>query len=204
MEQLALPTELRIPHGRTAAGQPTHLLCRLPTLDDVPALVEACQDPEIPQWTTVPSPYGEEHGRGYVEFSAAKWGTRAGLHLLITPGQGHPLADIPLLGSVGTDIDWAGDEAEVGYWIHARARRHGVAATATAGLCRWLLDAGLQRLQAKVLVGNVGSVRTLEKVGFKLEGTLRGVAAGPCGIGAERIDEHILGLLPHELAAVEV
>ena len=47
-----------------------------------------------------------------------------------------------------------------------------------------------------MITGNTGSVRTLEKVGFRVEGTLRGLAAGGCGDGADRIDEHILGLLP--------
>ena len=33
---------------------------------DVPAIAAACQDPEIPRWTSVPSPYGEEDARAFV------------------------------------------------------------------------------------------------------------------------------------------
>jgi RimJ/RimL family protein N-acetyltransferase len=193
MDPQPLPVELVIPHGGSS------LRCRLPGLDDIPAVVEACQDPEIPRWTTVPSPYGEAEARRYVEFCAARWGTRSGLHLLIIPGPDHPLVDLPLLGTVGFDVDdWADEQASVGYWIHADARGHGVASTATAGVCRWLLEAGMKRIQAEALVGNTGSAKTLDKVGFLLEGTHRGVAAGPCGVGADRIDVHRFGLLPED------
>src|SRR3954466_5430595 len=33
---------------------------------DVPALVAACQDPEIPRWTAVPSPYTEADARAFL------------------------------------------------------------------------------------------------------------------------------------------
>jgi RimJ/RimL family protein N-acetyltransferase len=35
--------------------------------DDVPAIVEACQDPEIPRWTSVPSPYTEADALEWLE-----------------------------------------------------------------------------------------------------------------------------------------
>ncbi len=192
MESQPLPTRLVVPHGNAT------LVCRLPRLDDIPAVVEACQDPDIPRWTTVPSPYGEEQGRGFVEFSLTCWGERRGIHLLITPGDDHPLSHLPLLGACGADIDWTGEQASAGYWIHVDARRHGVARAALGGICRWLIDLGFQRVAAEVLVGNTGSCRTLESVGFKLEGTRRSLAAGHCGLGADRNDQHTFGLLPHE------
>jgi len=34
---------------------------------DLAALVEACQDPEIPRWTRVPSPYGPADARLYLQ-----------------------------------------------------------------------------------------------------------------------------------------
>ena len=34
--------------------------------EDVPAIVAACQDPEIPRWTSVPSPYTEDDARRYL------------------------------------------------------------------------------------------------------------------------------------------
>ncbi len=44
-----------------------HVALRPPELRDVPAITEACQDPEIGRWTRVPWPYREEHARAWVE-----------------------------------------------------------------------------------------------------------------------------------------
>jgi RimJ/RimL family protein N-acetyltransferase len=38
---------------------------------DVAALVDACQDPEIPRFTLVPSPYTEDHARAWLRRVAA-------------------------------------------------------------------------------------------------------------------------------------
>ncbi len=40
---------------------------RRPVLDDVPAITEACQDPETQRWTTIPVPYGEADARWFVQ-----------------------------------------------------------------------------------------------------------------------------------------
>ena len=39
---------------------------RRPVEADVPALVEALADPEIPRWTLVPQPYGEAEARDFI------------------------------------------------------------------------------------------------------------------------------------------
>ena len=192
MNPQPLPTELIVPHADST------LVCRLPTLADVSAVIDACQDPDIPRWTTVPSPYGEAEGRGFVEWATAGWAHRRSLELLITPGDGHPLSHLPLLGAGGARLDWEGEQANAGYWIHADARRQGVARAVLGGVCRWLFSIGFKRVEADVLVGNTGSCRTLESVGFRLEGTRRSLAAGRCGVGADRLDQHIFGLLPDE------
>ena len=43
------------------------VLLRPWTLDDIPGVTHACQDPEIPRWTTVPTPYTEADARAYIE-----------------------------------------------------------------------------------------------------------------------------------------
>src|ERR1700752_3099708 len=37
------------------------IILRHPTLNDAPAIYEGCQDPDVPMWTNVPSPYTREH-----------------------------------------------------------------------------------------------------------------------------------------------
>ncbi len=192
MDAQPLPTELVIPHGDST------LVCRLPTLDDIPSIVESCQDPEIARWTMVPANYTEADGREFIELSLGGWARRDNLALLITPGDDHPLSELPVLGSGGARLDWDGEQASVGYWIDAGARRLGVARAALGGLCSWLIGQGFKRIEAEVLVGNAGSCRTLESVGFQLEGTRRSLAAGHCGVGADRNDQHTYGMLPDE------
>ncbi len=34
---------------------------------DVPALVEACQDPEITRWVSIPRPYASTDGEAFIE-----------------------------------------------------------------------------------------------------------------------------------------
>ncbi len=192
MEARPLPTELAIPHSDGP------LLARLPTLDDLPSIVDACQDPEISRWTTVPSPYGEAEARGYVESSLTRWGSREGLEMVITAAHEHPLAQVSILGAVLAGVDWARAEAVVGYWIAGPARRRGVASAAVFALSRFLLDLGFHRLEASVMVGNPGSGPTLRKVGYRLEGVRRNVHARTCGIG-DRLDLETYSLLPGEL-----
>ena len=43
---------------------------RTPTNENAAAIAEACQDPEIPRWTVVPSPYSLEDAQQFVELVA--------------------------------------------------------------------------------------------------------------------------------------
>lgn len=192
MEARSLPTELAIPH------RDGMLLARLPTLDDLPGIVEACQDPEIPRWTTVPSPYGEIEARAFVESSLSLWGRREGLQLVITAPDDHPLGGGSILGATIGAVMWDRTEAVVGYWIAGNARRRGVASAAVFAISRFLLDLGMQRLEASVIVGNPGSGPTLRKVGYRLEGVRRNVHADTCG-DQDRLDMEVYSLLPGEL-----
>jgi RimJ/RimL family protein N-acetyltransferase len=94
---------------------------------DIPAIVEACQDPEIPRWTTVPSPYTEEDARAFVTGGVP--GRADDLQLAIVAAAGDEL-----LGSVGL-FSPAEGVGEVGYWVAAPARGRGVAARAVGLLC---------------------------------------------------------------------
>jgi RimJ/RimL family protein N-acetyltransferase len=175
-----LPTALQ--HG--------DLVLRLPTRADTEAVVAACQNPEVPRWTRVPSPYGQAEAHTWFELAAAEQAAGEGLHLLITEHGA-------LLGSVGiVGLDWTGKVAEVGYWVSAEARGRGVAGRALEVVAAWALQQGLQRLYADVIVGNDASERVLEKAGFQREGVQRSMP--PVGSGADpdaRIDIAVWSLI---------
>jgi RimJ/RimL family protein N-acetyltransferase len=159
---------------------------------DAPAVLAACQDPEVVRWTSVPQPYTAEAARAWVEEQApALWAT----------GRATPFAVLDatsgaLLGSAGLQGIEHGT-AEVGYWLAPEARGRGVATEALAAVCRWGFGAlGLGRITWLAYVGNDASRRVAERVGFAFEGTLRGYL--PHRDGTRR-DAWVAGLLPGEL-----
>lgn len=128
--------------------------------DDVPVIVAACQDPEIPRWTSVPSPYTEADARGWLESDEEDYA-------IVDKATGE------LLGSIGVRYPRSG-VGEVGYWVKREARGRGVATRALALLARWALEArDLGRFQLRADVENEASQRVAEKAGFVREGVLR-------------------------------
>jgi RimJ/RimL family protein N-acetyltransferase len=136
---------------------------RAVTLDDVPAITRACQDPEIARWTLVPSPYDESDARSFV----------CGLDAVHAAGRSLSLAVVdasagPLLGVVGLPVvDAQRRRAEVGYWVAAWARRRGVAARAVRLLCAHAFATlGLELLHALVDRENAASQAVARAAGF--------------------------------------
>jgi RimJ/RimL family protein N-acetyltransferase len=91
---------------------------------DVPAIAAACQDPEIPRWTTVPSPYTEADARAWLESDEEE------SFAVVDRASGE------LLGSIG--VRYLDDgSGEVGYWVKREARGRGVATRALGLVARW-------------------------------------------------------------------
>lgn len=137
---------------------------------DVPAIVAACQDPEIPRWTALPSPYSERDAREYLARTEADRiiGRELGV-AVVDPSSGG------LLGSCGlARFDWDDRRAEIGYWVAAEARRRSVGTRATRLLSRWALRSlGLERIELLANPDNEPSQRLALSAGFTREGLLR-------------------------------
>ncbi|MGC2288788.1 MAG: GNAT family N-acetyltransferase [Thermoplasmata archaeon] len=87
-------------------------------------------------------------------------------------------------------------EAEVGYWIRRKHWGRGFGTEALWLLCRYgFRSRSLHRIEAIVVVGNRGSRRVLEKVGFRAEGRSRQASRLRNGW----VDEWRFGLLRGEL-----
>src|ERR1700759_4511125 len=87
----------------------------------LPELVEACRDPEIVRWTSVPSGYTEADARNYLRqrFDAAFAGLTAPFAIAHAE-TGHLLGSISLLR-----FAWGDARGEVGYWLARWARGQG-------------------------------------------------------------------------------
>jgi RimJ/RimL family protein N-acetyltransferase len=158
---------------------------RLRPLDksDVPAIVAACQDSEIPRWTAVPSPYTEADARAWLESDEEE------SFAVVDRASGE------LLGSIGVRyLD--GGIGEVGYWVKREARGRGVATRALGLVARWaLVEKRLGRFQLRADVANEPSQRVAEKAGFVREGVLRSALA----FKGERHDVVMYSLVPDDL-----
>ncbi len=137
--------------------------------NDVDTVTEACQDPEIPRWTTVPSPYRREDAEHWlceIVPGAARDGS--GVHLLA-------FEDERLAGSFSVmEIDRERGYGELGYWVAAEARGRGVATRATRLLHDWAVrELGLTALEILPHRDNAASRRVAERCGYTLTGELR-------------------------------
>jgi RimJ/RimL family protein N-acetyltransferase len=151
---------------------------------DAPEIVECVdRDPEISKWLDqVPQPYGLEDALAYVRGI----GEQA---FAICSDAGR------VLGSIGVRWNEARDVGEVGYWLRADARGHGVATRALALVAAWALSVeGVARLQLRAAVENEASRRVAEKAGFRLEGVLRSAHWSPRL--ERRLDWAMYSLLP--------
>jgi len=148
---------------------------RPPAAGDIDAITDACQDPEIPRWTRVPTPYTRAHAGEYVERSARTWdqGTDAPFVIVAAESQA-------LLGAIGVHRLGGEDNGpEVGYWLERSARGRGVATRALRLVSGWACHELGVRLLLQADVRNVASRRVAEKARFRYVGK----AKAPDGCG---------------------
>jgi RimJ/RimL family protein N-acetyltransferase len=143
---------------------------RLHADSDIPAIVAACRDPEIPRWTRVPAPYREVDARSWLEQEShgRARGQLLGL-LVVDPG------DDRLLGSAGiVHVDREEGRCELGYWMAREGRGRGLATRAVRMLSGWVFDnVPVDRIEIHAEPDNSASRRVAERAGFTFEGVLR-------------------------------
>jgi RimJ/RimL family protein N-acetyltransferase len=166
------------------------VLLRQARPEDADAVTQACQDPETQQWIPVPVPYETAHAEQWISQRAAAWADDQELNWIVADNE-----DGRVLGTVALhpldETMW-----EIGFWTAPWARRQGVTTAACRLACRWGFDElNLQRVEWWAGVGNWGSRRVAERLGFTIEGTCR--ARLPHR--GERKDAWVGGLLRGEL-----
>ncbi|RII19870.1 ribosomal-protein-L7/L12-serine acetyltransferase [Streptomyces sp. YIM 130001] len=148
------------------------LLLRTPVAADTPAVFEACQDPMIQRWTTVPSPYARVDAEIFTERLVPDGWRDSTMYTLAAfrhdaPASGDIVAMLGL-SARGTGV------FELGFWAHPRHRGNGYTVEASDAFCRWgMQHHGMDRIEWRAEVGNHASRAVAEKSGFSFEGTLR-------------------------------
>ena len=165
---------------------------RLMAEDDLPAVVDAVQDPLIPRFTTVPAPYGESEARQWQRMATTGFAAGTDLATLIVDAD-----DGRLLGAVGIHgLNPQTGRCSAGYWLAAAERGHGFATRGLRLLCGYAFDElGLKRVELWIEPANRASLAVAERAGFTREGLLRSFMV----LAGERRDMLMYSLLPGEL-----
>ena len=101
--------------------------------DDTAFVFDACQDPDVPRWTTVPSPYRGADAALFVDAHACRQPEASSAWFAMT------ITDTgELLGSISFNVfDQVAGAGDIGYWLAWEARGAGVATTCLDGLVCW-------------------------------------------------------------------
>lgn len=151
---------------------------------DVAFVVGASDDPLIPPISEIPAHCDADGARAFIDAQRRRIEEGRGWAWALVP-PGH---DLPV-GYVGALwISRAAGRASIGYWTGAAARRSGLTSDGVRVVADWLLrEGGVERLEAFIEPGNVGSIRVAEGAGFEREGLMRSFAP----IGGERRDAYL-------------
>ncbi|MDO8382732.1 MAG: GNAT family protein [Microbacterium sp.] len=140
----------------------------IPTHVDVDAITEAAQDPEVPRWTTLPSPYTRADAEEFIGKAASWWELTSELTWGIR-------IDGSWIGMIGLHATQPGGDAEIGFWMAKSARGKGFLTEAAARVVDFAFaePLSLARVEWRAIVGNVASARAARALGFRYEGLLR-------------------------------
>jgi ribosomal-protein-serine acetyltransferase len=123
-----------------------------------------------------------------------EWNEGTGFHFTIN-------RDGDLDGALGLEVRAPINRiGEIGYWIRSDRAGQGLVTEAAEAVVAFGFDVlGLYRVELRAGVGNRASQRVAEKLGFRLEGTLRKGCPG----GPEPYDCYMYGLLLEDFLSEE-
>lgn len=144
---------------------------RPPAESDVQKIFDACQDPLIPRFTTVPAQYTLAHALDYVQRVPASLELRREFPFIIEFGVGDEKV---FSGAISFhSISLENSRAEVGYWIDAPMRGKGIGTIATKIITNYgFRTMGFRRIEAAVDIDNTASQKLLISAGYSKEGVL--------------------------------
>ncbi|MFE1367866.1 GNAT family N-acetyltransferase [Streptomyces anulatus] len=144
--------------------------------EDLPALLEAYEDPAMRRWLAT-QVSGADGAADWLEAQRRGWATGTRFAFAVTETvdgdrqDGGPVG-APLGNIVLKRPDPRSECSEVGYWTTAAARGRGVASRALTALSDWAFtefaEQGLVRLELMHQVDNEASCRVAEKCGYAL------------------------------------
>ena len=139
---------------------------------DIDSIFNACQDPLIPAFTTVPANYTLDHAIDFVRSDPFSFSERRELRFVIDYGNGD---DAEFAGVISLHtINIKNHTAEIGYWMEKSMRGKGIGTIAAKMITNYgFLTKCFSRNEAEVDLDNSASQKLLMSAGYTKEGILR-------------------------------
>ncbi len=148
---------------------------------DIVPIYNACQDPLIPRFTTVPSPYLMSHAEEFIrDLAPRSFEQKTEMLFSIVKGKGAEEKFCGLISFHTLSLDH--HSTEIGYWLDEDARGKGIGKAAVKLLSEYGIETmGFRRIEALVDVENLASRALLAASGYQEEGILRNRVTRPDG-----------------------
>ncbi|MGC5016232.1 GNAT family N-acetyltransferase [Streptosporangium sp. DT93] len=132
--------------------------------DDVPAMVDLFDEPQVARWTPLRSPFDADAAREYLTRARAARAADRGVQLAVTEDGREPLGEVLFFRRAGES-----GVAELAYAIGARHRGRRLAARAVEVMARYAATSlGTRGLVLRVDPANGASVAVARATGFHL------------------------------------
>lgn len=142
---------------------------RRPTFGDKSKFIEMIVgDADIIRFTTVPDPYDESHADTKLLGADEYFKAKSGIEFVVADASDQLVGQVALWGANHFD-----HFISVGYMMHPAHRGNGIMSRAVKAVSEYAFTLGFRRVQADVMVDNIGSIKTLEKAGFTQEARLK-------------------------------
>lgn len=147
------------------------LLLRQPVIADAPAFYEILSDEEAMHFISFGVLPSVEHAQALIEARGQEYTSQESLWWTVCR-QEDPATPIGTFGYVETNNSH--HYAEIGYILSKAHWRHGYTEEGVRAMIHFAFtQMALNRIEARVMVGNEKSMGLLQKLGFTLEGVLR-------------------------------
>lgn len=146
------------------------LLLRPITYADLDEMYRYCAVPAVSEYTTWDAHQSKEDTKAFIDFVMSRYEVDK-----LGPWGIEYKKKKKLIGSCNyLGCDSNSMRVELGYVLSNEYWDRGIMTEAVSRIIQFgFEDIGLERIQAKCLVGNIGSAKVMEKTGMKFEGLLR-------------------------------
>jgi RimJ/RimL family protein N-acetyltransferase len=139
---------------------------------DIDSIFNACQDPLIPAFTTIPAAYTIDHAIDFVRSDPFSFAERREFRFVVDYGNGD---DVKFAGVISLHtINIKNHTAEIGYWLEKSMRGKGIGTIAAKMITDYgFRTLGFRRIDGLADVDNTASQKLLTSAGYQKEGILR-------------------------------